>query len=696
MAAAASTRSSVAELVRRRGAGELSREEFFESLASLQLEAVADTALASRPPATSAGCPSTPHVAWVREPVAAWSQAAPAPAAALASPAAAAGYGEAAAASGGGDAMAARGDFGAWRPEAGHRAALHVGGDASARTASASLAASLAGHSGGARCDGHGDGHSGGLGGCGHGGGSGHAYAAAPSLVAEASSPSGAPEGRAERHAEIEAEETGSFMSFAQRNEIWELQRQQRWQEMRRRQQALETVDCRFHPGGGAGQPARISASEAAALADRLARPSATIPRLSLDAARWRERRDKESIEQCTFAPDLSKSSRTYRPRELTAASADTSTCDMTSADAASDDASGSLYGQGRGAESFCGRAPAFAPKTNAVPASMANATAYLEDDVFTRLSRTGQPAQPEACASSPSSPRRRPLGEGHARRYAGLSQDCFSVGSSVIGRSRSETSLAGGGGACSARAGGGGGGATTAFLQRQAAHEEDRQARRAQLEYESAPSHRPELCERSILLVERRQMRGAPTRGLSAGAVEGRVSAGASAGRTTPTECTFRPKITAMARKQTARTVEHLSTGDQKVRDQKLQKARMEKDKREMEGLTFAPEVNDYQGVGSRLRLIAAPDTLLERIEQARNVAKQRCAHDAQRRREKEDAENTFSPEVRRAPEFVRCMAASYRIVQAQREKENQQSLLDASIADSSALAPNGRPDWK
>jgi hypothetical protein len=452
--------------------------------------------------------------------------------------------------------------------------------------------------------------------------------------------------------------------SFAHRNEMWDLQRKQRCQALQRARQAREEIECSFHPLMRAAQnnppPTRMSASAREALTERLTKPVNLT--MSAENAQWCENREREALQECTFQPNMSRSTKSYGHRPI---SANTSTSDDVALDtlgnpgsmhecvAKKDDASVVSCREASSSSSPYRQGKNFAPVTNAVPCTMQNALAYLSDDVFTRLTRGAPEAAPQAtsakCVGNP--PRN------------GLDES--SVCNSTISRSRSESGI---------------GSAVQSFLHRQEALEAERQARLAQLEIETAPSHRPEINERSVHLASRKLARGVSTGAINVrGAEKPAVAA-----------CSFKPKITTKARNQQARTVDQLSTGDQKHRDARVDKMRKEQARRESQGVTFSPHVNKYPGVVGRLRVLDASETLLERMDQQRDKVKLKCSQKAKQSRAKEDAEHTFAPEVRRAPEFVRCMAESYRMLRAHREKENEQEGTDIGFASAT------KPEWR
>lgn len=297
---------------------------------------------------------------------------------------------------------------------------------------------------------------------------------------------------------------------------------------------------------------------------------------------------------------------------------------------------------------------PTFVPRTLGVKPSMTNARAYLQDDVFTRLSQSFGEQQEV------------PSDSWDARADKGGSVS----GGSFLSRSHSDTSL--------------GDGSVMRFLQRQNDCEVGRRERLNMLESELAPTLRPELCERSVRLAEKRQMRLASVAVAGGGSKrgEGTDRDGKQIVRTElEQECTFRPKITEAAAQRDPRSLEDLSTGDQKRREAKLAKVREDLKKKDVS--SFAPKVNDFQGVGGRLRILDEPQTLLERITASHKAALLRRERDLRKSQDQELACCTFAPQVKSAPAFVHRMAESHRQARVLKEKENL------------AEAPRQRPEW-
>ncbi|CAE8656881.1 unnamed protein product, partial [Polarella glacialis] len=167
-----------------------------------------------------------------------------------------------------------------------------------------------------------------------------------------------------------------------------------------------------------------------------------------------------------------------------------------------------------------------------------------------------------------------------------------------------------------------------------------------------------------------------------------GRASTPGRAANRAPPEAdfSFRPKITSLAKQREVRGTSDLSLGEQKRRDLRSKCRKEEFTKREAGRYSFKPQVNSYNGVGSRLRVLEEADTLIERMARSRQATLSRCQMDVTRIQEKTDAENTFHPQVKAAPELIRRMAESHR---ALRELRQQELHRDASTEKT-------RPAWQ
>jgi len=292
---------------------------------------------------------------------------------------------------------------------------------------------------------------------------------------------------------------------------------------------------------------------------------------------------------------------------------------------------------------------PTFAPQTLGAKAHMRSARAYLQDNVFSRLSQLGVarasgPQQCDAVLSLQEPPM-------FAVRHGGASASTAQRPSLV--RSHSDTSLTDGA-------------AVARFLERQNCCEVERRERLQQIEAETAPSWQPEICERSLRLAEKRELRLVVSDSSGLDSSRRRTAAHTIE---LEQECTFRPAITTAAAQRGSRSIEDLSTGDQRRREARLAKLRAMAELQEAS--SFAPKVNDYEGIGGRLKIRDDPQTLLERITVAGKAADNRRERDLKRLEDQEMARCTFAPQVKPAPVYIQRMAASHRAARALKEKD-------------------------
>lgn len=466
---------------------------------------------------------------------------------------------------------------------------------------------------------------------------------------------------------------SASFQNFARRSELWERQKALRAQELRRKREEEEEALCSFHPGAAAPSSARGSSSSSRTaaprsrgavkeVADRLSHPKPLVPRVSLDAVLWKEQRDEEAMRECTFQPDLSKSSRTFRSSFVKSAPSKRAD-DSMNKEGIDEDAEGAVEAE---APEWTGRRgtllarhqavaeATFAPLTNEVPASMVNAKAYLRDDVFTRLSLVGAAQAPVPQRGD------RWMDESSIHSQASSVRRSHSSGSFVADASLMQ------------------------FLERQNSHELRRRRHLSEVESRSAPTLQPEIGDRSRRLAERRRHQEATGTARSVRAEPKTTD------ELQERKCTFKPKLTKMGRDHDCRGVEQLASGDVERRKERLEKTQKDMEKQEVAGL-FTPKVKNYNGVGSRLRVMKEPDSFLERMAQFKDAEMSRVRQKNTLREQREKGECTFTPKVLgAAPDFVRRMAESHRAARDARDKENR--LREAQFD----FAPEQRPMWR
>jgi len=443
-----------------------------------------------------------------------------------------------------------------------------------------------------------------------------------------------------------------SFSTFAQRNELWELQRARRCEERRLHRQAEELAECSFQPhsvpraesdvrsstraskGDEGAVPTALSAQAMEELCARLSKPL-TSRRCSQDALIWKKRREEEESKECSFHPDVRKSTSSYNKQVHSLSASALSGLDPgMSRDQCCTSNSTRLK------EERDDR-PDFVPQINPVPLNMPNARAYLAEDVFTRLS---QPAIDDASSSLQSS---------IASAPSRINLEGTSLDSSFI-----------------------------SFLQRQNMHEQDRLTRLREVDDLTAPPFQPELCERSHTLAERRRQRLSEDPSVDARLSAPMLRPQADSKKEDP-ECSFKPKINKISAERKGRSLTDLSIGDKQRSDAKIAKLRKQLDSQGMKDATFKPKIA-RSGVPGRMRILESPEGYVERLEKERKKSAKWREDELKRRQEEELRECKFKPTVKSAPAFVTRMAESYRLVQAMKEREN--------IDDK----PAARPEWR
>ncbi|CAK0892025.1 unnamed protein product, partial [Prorocentrum cordatum] len=432
---------------------------------------------------------------------------------------------------------------------------------------------------------------------------------------------------------------------FLRRGELWRQQHEYRLHQMRRQREAQERELCPFHPVVDSAAPPRAA--------------DAGVPRRALATQEWCEQREASQRRACTFRPDTSQSFRSLawtRGRPAPQSAEGSLLADepggLASAVGCCPDGPGD-------APSPCPGGPAHVPRTNDVREDMLATRAYLQHNVFQRLSQTNQidPA-PDSCCG------------GGWRDSARPSQRPQTAPRASLRRSRSEAELRGAPGEA----------AWERFLDRTSRFEQERSVHLHQLRASTAPSLAPELDEHSRRLAERRRRRaGEGTWDPWESCGGGSTAAGSSGGSgSRPAEAPrsaasgegppFAPRICDASRGREPKGPEQMSTGEAQRRAERTARLRQEAETR-AEVPAFAPHVTDYQGIGGRLRVLEDPGGLLERIAEQRRGQEERLGERRRQLQAAEDQRLTFRPEVREAPPLVRRMAASHRLL---REKEN------------------------
>lgn len=387
-------------------------------------------------------------------------------------------------------------------------------------------------------------------------------------------------------------------------------------------------------------------------------------------------RREEEELRECTFHPKINRTydAQPIRSRYLqpTVASRRTSLPGA--------DANGSVP-LPTGLDECT-----FQPRTNPVKqTAMPAAAMYVRAPIFERLSRTHTAAQKVresvvadeverrrsgGASRSPSATRtrgRRSVGvmgdrtrgtDGDSRR------ESSSPSASVDPRVAEETERR-----------------LREFLARQEAALKKRERDVERLREETAPALQPQLCAKSLELVESTRpgaflQRVAGTLAAREQSLVKRRSRAA-----VDSECTFRPAINPASKVLAPRTATQLSRGDQLRRETSLRMKRLALEAASLEGATFAPQINERSKyTPGRLRLSTEPDTYLQRLAQEAAAAAEKARVQAAEAADEELANCTFAPEVHDAPEYVKRIARSMAMSRAMQPQDKQPS----------------RPEWR
>eukprot|EP00747_Dinoflagellata_sp_TGD_P209816 gnl/TRDRNA2_/TRDRNA2_83186_c0_seq3.p1 gnl/TRDRNA2_/TRDRNA2_83186_c0~~gnl/TRDRNA2_/TRDRNA2_83186_c0_seq3.p1 ORF type:complete len:503 (+),score=72.53 gnl/TRDRNA2_/TRDRNA2_83186_c0_seq3:446-1954(+) len=490
--------------------------------------------------------------------------------------------------------------------------------------------------------------------------------------------------------------------SFEKRSKQWERQRANWWYEQRQRRDALEADECSFHPTLSHSHSARGLRTHGAADWVPRSRLCAAPPPSSscLALRRWQEDREEELRRECTFTPNLSKSSSSFRRQNLSRASS-------REAISSGNKAAPSPFGaspRSCSAEPECSTGAAvasplrsysatprketaadellLAPRTNAVPSHMVNARMYLRKDVFARLTQPQQDmwtpmTSVDAASSLGGSPEESPQPVVQGSQGGSpiptnrMSPSPGSPTRSTPGPSPSSRSI---------------GEAHWHFLERQNTHWEDRCRRLNELTLNTAPPLQPALCERSMRLAEAGRKKRQSNSGSSP--KPQRVLASADEME----ECSFRPTINASSACRAARSSTELSVGDLEKRTLLAAEIRKALRAEEEEELTFAPRFVSVPPKGvsqGRLRILEDPKAYISRVATARSGKLAKQQKELQKRSAQEVEACTFHPKtLGPAPAFVQHMAETHRSARNAKEKENQLLLSSRSQLH--------RPDWR
>ena len=303
-----------------------------------------------------------------------------------------------------------------------------------------------------------------------------------------------------------------------------------------------------------------------------------------------------------------------------------------------------------------------FKPATNDVRvADMPSAAIYVRAPIFERLSRTNTRGEAGSAAAA-------------AAAAAG------GLGSPVDGGRRSMGRGSTGGGELvvdpeERRA------AQEALLARQAAMVERRDAKVAELAAGLAPVGQPQLCTRSLAMVEESKMGGFLERVATEVARKEQEALKTKARLARDPECTFKPAINPASKSLPGRSMVELSRGDALKRENAVRLVRLRAEAEQLEGITFTPAINPRSAVAeSRLGVRDNPAAYMARLAEETAAAAERARAAAEEQKRSELADCTFAPRVHDAPEYVKRIARSMALARAVRPP----------------TASTARPEWR
>eukprot|EP00512_Aurantiochytrium_limacinum_P008543 CAMPEP_0171538482 /NCGR_PEP_ID=MMETSP0960-20121227/62_1 /TAXON_ID=87120 /ORGANISM="Aurantiochytrium limacinum, Strain ATCCMYA-1381" /LENGTH=837 /DNA_ID=CAMNT_0012085369 /DNA_START=546 /DNA_END=3059 /DNA_ORIENTATION=- len=335
-----------------------------------------------------------------------------------------------------------------------------------------------------------------------------------------------------------------------------------------------------------------------------------------------------------------------------------------------------------------------FTPQTNPVHPKMEAAQVYLSNDIFTRLSQPREALyqRREADSGSEVSP-----GSGDDDRVMDMETFMASLGdaqgdanSSKGGKQRpgsaprQRPSTAEGAKALTAEERRERRKSFEAFLARQSHSTVRKQQKIAQVAQRTNPSHKPELCAKSLSMANQRA-KGDFLQRVAKGAIRREHEAVRRKSSSLDPECTFHPKITRVGQSRPARTTLEMSRGDslRKETNTRLMKLRVEQE--ELQDLTFTPEFQArHKAAEGRLKILSEPDTYIRRLQHKDTLQSHKQTKAAQDQEMKELEECTFKPEIHDAPAYVKRIVRSLALAKPARE------------AQAAAEKEHARPEWR
>jgi len=487
---------------------------------------------------------------------------------------------------------------------------------------------------------------------------------------------------------------SSSFSEFAKRNDVWEVRRAQRRDQLRRDLDAKEIAECSFHPSLSASASCGATGFGPADDAQRCALSKAKAAQRKKLAAKMQAEREQDVDRECTFTPDVSQSASSFQSclRSTSSSVSDIASTNISeeasNARIASRSAREVAYGP-RGVD----RDEAFVPHTNAIAPNMVCAQSYVRQNVFKRLSQPQgdlhqQLHEPHDVALEPVECDHSAADHGtHGGRgnelACGLVEPLLPVALFPSDVGQTDMSI-------------------LTFLQRQNEYEDERRQRLYDVEKHLAPTLRPKLCARSRKLAERRRTLSRNRNAISrrdanaSRTPQGNSEAGVDKQgkdrtKSVDMECSFRPEINPSSARRSARSCTDLSTGDHARREHHIAELREQRqmELEEQTRIALSPvKSSTLANVSSQLRLLEEPDSYLQRIQEADDARSARRNLALDRAAANELDECTFRPKAHNpVPSFVRHMAQSHRAAKAMQK---------AVEGDRMELGASQRPDWR
>jgi hypothetical protein len=217
------------------------------------------------------------------------------------------------------------------------------------------------------------------------------------------------------------------------------------------------------------------------------------------------------------------------------------------------------------------------------------------------------------------------------------------------------------------------------AFIARQQAREQQRKDKLKYLQMSVEPSHQPSINRKSIELVQRsgnadffRRQQRALSAARNAHPEESKENLSNGSNKSADEE-SFKPKINPKSQKMRPRSVDEMCYGDMLRRNAQLEAMKLEAEQRELDGVTFKPQLNTQarvaEQVQSKLKVMTDPDSYTQRVKEEQRL-KQERAEALARERERKELENcTFAPEIHDAPDYVKRIARSMALAKGQRQ---------------------------